>query len=203
MNPKEAVHTIFTTRFTTQPRMNPDQNSMLNRDPSDKTKPDQNFTLYRQQQTQVSGESPPTTSQQPSPTSTSRSSSLQSLLLPNTQNHAASLGGRQITPLLGSHDNVMAGASGAANAASSASSSTETQDDDDDDDDEEEEESEMSWVQWYTQRIPNNEFLCEVDEDFMEDDFNLCGLPQMVGTQYYSEALDIMLDIGDGIELIL
>lgn len=51
--------------------------------------------------------------------------------------------------------------------------------------------SEDSWIQWYCS-IRGHEFFCEVDYGFIEDSFNLYGLPNL---QYSSEALDNILDI--------
>lgn len=53
-------------------------------------------------------------------------------------------------------------------------------------------EEDVSWISWFVS-IRGNDFFCEIEEPFIQDDFNLTGLSSQV--PYYDYALDMILDI--------
>jgi casein kinase II subunit beta len=52
---------------------------------------------------------------------------------------------------------------------------------------------EIPWIKWFTS-LPGHEFLCEVSEDYLSDDFNLEGIADKV--PHFEEAMELIVDIG-------
>ena len=49
-----------------------------------------------------------------------------------------------------------------------------------------------SWVSWFC-NLKGHDFFCEIDDDYIVDEFNLCGLSSVIPR--YEAALDTILDV--------
>eukprot|EP00239_Pterosperma_sp_CCMP1384_P007238 CAMPEP_0197848676 /NCGR_PEP_ID=MMETSP1438-20131217/9579_1 /TAXON_ID=1461541 /ORGANISM="Pterosperma sp., Strain CCMP1384" /LENGTH=307 /DNA_ID=CAMNT_0043461037 /DNA_START=510 /DNA_END=1433 /DNA_ORIENTATION=+ len=54
-------------------------------------------------------------------------------------------------------------------------------------------EEDTSWIMWFC-ALKGNELFCEVEESYIDDDFNLQGLAAHAPGPYYEEALKLILD---------
>lgn len=57
--------------------------------------------------------------------------------------------------------------------------------------------STLTWISWFCS-LPGHEYFCEVTEEFIEDDFNLTGLNNMV--PFWKEAMEMVLDVDPGVD---
>ncbi|KAJ9121633.1 hypothetical protein QFC22_002253 [Naganishia vaughanmartiniae] len=55
--------------------------------------------------------------------------------------------------------------------------------------------STLTWITWFT-TLPGHDYYCEVEESYIEDDFNLTGLSAQV--PFWKEALEMVLDVEPG-----
>jgi len=57
-----------------------------------------------------------------------------------------------------------------------------------------------SWIEWFCKQ-EGNEFLCEIDQRYIDDNFNLYGLREVIG-QSFKKCLDVILDRADSDEVL-
>ena len=105
------------------------------------------------------------------------------------------------------NDEIIAGDGEGEQEVDEGDEQLEEEDEDAEEEDEEEEEDsseltaseedETTWITWFC-NLKGNDFFCKIDEDYIQDEFNLTGLSALV--PYYEYALDMMLDVDIPIE---